>query len=142
MDFLLILLIFVIVFVLLVVACMSTWTYAKPKVMKYVQGKIMQNLPKHSHPAELNLNEAGTCGKLVYTHKNKEYVMYLPYDKKLFKKIGYTVIHKLGDVSVDITQQAGIPYLVTADSLGGGVVEVYKDDDLMHTFKEGEAIRF
>lgn len=143
MDLLLILLVIVVVFVLLAASFYAAWTpYVKPKMMKYVTAKIMANIPQHAHPAELNLNDARSCGRLVYTHKNKEHIIYLPYDPKLLRKVGYKVVHKLGDVSVDITQEAGVPYLVTADALGGGSVEVYKDDELKHTFTGSDSIKF
>jgi hypothetical protein len=134
--------IILIVLIIIIIALLICWKYGKPKMMKYVTKKIMQNIPENQHPAELNLNEQRKAGKLVYYHHNKEHVMYLPYDKKMLRKVGYTVFHEMDGKKYDITQELGVPYFVSANMLGGGEIKVYKDDDVVHTFKEDEIVKF
>lgn len=111
--------------------------------MGYVTKKIVENMPKiEDSPAELHLNDSRTAAKLTYFHKNKEHVLYIPYDKKLLRKVGYTVYHEMDGKKVDITQEPGIPYLVTAGSLGGGEIKVYKDEEVSASFKDGETVKF
>jgi hypothetical protein len=131
-----------IILVILIALCILLWPVAKPKMMKYVQNKIMSNLPTYSNPAELNLAENRLHGKLTYSHKGANYSLYLPYDKKLLRKVGYMVYYEHKNMKIDITQEPGIPYYVTAEILGGGVIRVYKDDEIVHEFKENESVKF
>lgn len=143
MSTIIVLVVILIILIIIIAIGMCSWTYAKPKVMKYVTNKIMQNLPPmEQNPAELNLNYNRTSARLNYTHKGKEHILYIPYDKKLLRKVGYTVFHELNETKVDITQEPGVPYLVTANMLGGGEIKVYKDDELVNTFKEDDHIKF
>lgn len=138
-----VLVVVLIILIILIIILLSAWpTYIKPKAMKYATKKIMENLPKQENPAELNINEPRTCGKISYFHQNKKYDLYLPYDKKLLRKVGYSVFHELDGKKVEITQEPGLPYLVTPKMLGGGEVKVYKDEELKITFKEDEHIKF
>jgi flagellar basal body-associated protein FliL len=136
-----VLLVILVVLIVIIILAACSWTYAKPKLIKYATNKVIQNLPKHDDPTELNVNDTRTAAKLTYFHKGAEYTVYLPYDKKMQRKVGYTVFHELGNKKVNITQESGIPYMVTANMLGGGKITVYKDDELKHTYKDDDMVK-
>ena len=68
--------------------------------------------------------------------------MHVPFDKKLLRKIGYSVYHVNPDgKETEITNQDGIPILITANSLGGGTIIIKKDEETINEFTEHQIVK-
>jgi hypothetical protein len=136
-----VLIIILLILILLFLILLFNWNNIKTVGTKYVMNRVIEKMPKiESNPAELIVNENKTAGMLKYSYNGSEYTMYIPFDKKLMRKVGYRVEHELNDLKVDITHQAGIPYFCSSEMLGGGRINVYKDDELLKTFVDSELV--
>lgn len=68
---------------------------------------------------------------IKYNYQNIDYNIYLPYDKNhAISMIEFKVelINKDGTI-INITHQAGIPYLVSAEMLGGCNIRIINEDN-------------
>ena len=136
-----ILIIILVVLLILFLIILFSWNNLKAAGTKYVMNRVIQNMPKiESSPTELIINDSKTAAKVKYNYNGTDYIMYIPFDKKLMRKIGYRVEHELDDLKVDITHQSGIPYFCNPSMLGGGKINVYKDEELIKTFVEDEFV--
>lgn len=90
----------------------------------------LNNLPKNE--SDISINDGGQTATIRYTKNSKPFMITVPYDRSLIHEtMGKTVyLIKSGstagdaktaasDQYVDITQQPGVPYLVTAKQMGG-----------------------
>jgi hypothetical protein len=79
------------------------------------------------------LLKSGKAFNIKYCKNNREYNLYVPYDRQLlFNSSNCKVILQLDEDNVeDITQQPGIPYLVSAYELGGISASVYNNEDML-----------
>lgn len=92
------------------------------------------------------LDKKNNISIITYMYENKEYKLYIPYkyNRRLKTKKIYAVYSNADDnfnitKEVEITQQIGMPYVVTADNLGaemilvknlsGKILETYISDD-------------
>src|SRR6476660_4842269 len=120
MNWTTLLLILVVILIIIFIIYLLSWEKClKPIAVSYVTDFAMKNVKMETNPNELTISESKTYATLKYTHLNKEYTLYLPYDKKLLRKVGTEVIHHLDGVETDISSQPGIPCLVNASALGG-----------------------
>lgn len=78
----------------------------------------------------LKQKSATLCGrslKIPYKYNGVDYVVYVPFARNIRRKMRNTkvfLVKEDGHNKVDISQQPGCPYLITADSLGGEKIEV------------------
>lgn len=65
------------------------------------------------------------AASLTYDRLGKKYLLYLPYDSRLMARMsGHQALLIKDGIEIDITQQPGIPYLVTATELGGSEIKI------------------
>ena len=66
---------------------------------------------------------------IEYNYVGKKYKVYLPYDDKLEVDMAQLEVYLVRADGVEcITQQPGLPYMITPDNLGGSVIEVVNQD--------------
>lgn len=136
-------LILLIVLFVIIIALILAWPNTiKPTAMKYITNKVIANIKVETPPAELQIDESGTFATIKYTYLNKNYTLRLPFDKKLLRKIGYTIHHIHEGQETEITNQMGIPILVNASQLGGGEIVIKKHDEIIEKFSENQIVKF
>lgn len=77
-------------------------------------------------PQTVHFTEGPGFAIITYTRRGRSYNVYLPYHRRRAAHDGNFKVYLLReDKRVDITQQPGIPYFVTAEELGGTGYELY-----------------
>lgn len=82
--------------------------------------------------------------KINYTYNTILRTIFLPYTDKIsasFKRLKFILIKLENGIvtEYDITHQAGIPYLLSADKLGGEKIEVRKiDGTCIKVYEKGQ----
>ena len=68
----------------------------------------------------ITVNDSDMSANIIYNHLAKDYIINVPYNKKKILSMLslYVVLNKNGE-EINITQQPGIPYLLTGEQLGG-----------------------
>ena len=114
-------------------------------IIKSLMGKNIDTF-KHDH----------NVAKITYNRFGKEYNVYIPYNKKnnkrikVFAKIPLEILDLDNQDKfemVEITQQLGIPYMVTPNILGAEYIEVIengirKNNKIIKKFFGDEKIKF
>lgn len=75
-----------------------------------------------------------SCSHISYMHSGSKYQIYVPFDTELssLMKDVSVFLHKPSE-EIDITHQPGIPYLMSAASLGGYRIEFIKDNEILYS---------
>jgi hypothetical protein len=135
--------IILIILIVIILALLLAWPNTiKPKAMKYITNKVMQNIKVETPPAELQIDESGTFATIEYNYLGKSYTLRVPFERKLLRKVGYTVYHIHDDQEVEITNQIGIPILINASNLGGGEIIIKQHDEIIEKFTENQIVKF
>ena len=67
--------------------------------------------------------------QINYSYMNQNYILNIPYDKtQIANMVNYNVYAVYNEDYVEITQQPGIPYLITADALEVDYISVNNSD--------------
>ena len=67
--------------------------------------------------------------QINYSYMNQNYILNIPYDKtQIANMLNYNVYAVYNEDYVEITQQPGIPYLITADALEVDYISVNNSD--------------
>lgn len=78
------------------------------------------------------LNSTGTSALITYYRDNESYQLNIPFNRDLIRKMsGSKVYLIIGNKQVNITQQPGIPYSVTAREMGGEKIVIKKGDKII-----------
>jgi hypothetical protein len=117
-------------------------TTIKKTTINYISRKVLDNVKVDTNPAEMQLSDDKTYGILKYTYLNQNYSIRIPFEKRLLRKIGVTVYHLKDDIETEITNQPGIPILITANALGGGKIIIRKNDDILEEFTGDQIVKF
>lgn len=66
-------------------------------------------------------NDTKACAKILYIHNGIERCIYVPYEPSKVSEMAQHIVqlHYENGTTIDITQQPGVPYLVSAALLGG-----------------------
>jgi hypothetical protein len=86
--------------------------------------KIVANLKNNKESAKIYNHHI----EIPYTHLNTPYIVRLPFNPKLAAKMSQCQMKaKIDGREYDITQQEGLPYLISADDLGADYMMLYND---------------
>jgi hypothetical protein len=102
-------------------------TYAIFKWRWFILGYVIPwIIPKSRLSSQANLNETGRALCITYDRIGKTYHFNVPFSRQLMvRSMGLKVyLIQDGGPELDITQQPGLPYLVTAEMLGGTGLKV------------------
>ncbi len=73
---------------------------------------------------------------IKYSRFNTNYLLFVPYNRKLAVKTGtHKALLVKGQEEIDITQQPGIPYLITAEQLGGECIKIIRDETVTKFYR-------
>lgn len=89
----------------------------------------------------ITIGETGRFACITYPRMGFTFNVYVPYEKRKVSRLSgiQVYLHKDDGSVVDITQQPGIPYVVTASMLGGTSIRVVGEDKSV-TFGADETI--
>lgn len=100
----------------------------------YLLGWIIQYFFSRykGQPVNFTICDSGKAGCLTYTRHGNTYMLAVPYNRRLLSKTMDMRVFLVKDTpfentpykEIEITQQPGIPYLVTPDMLGGKYFKV------------------
>ena len=90
----------------------------------------------------ITIGETGRFACITYSRMGFTYSLYVPFEKRKVAKLSSirVYLHKADGPVVDITQQPGIPYLVTASMLGGTHIRVVGENKSV-TFESEETVK-
>ena len=78
------------------------------------------------------LNATGVSALITYNRDNESYMLNIPFKRDLIRKMSGSKAYLVkDDQQINITQQPGIAYNVTARELGGNKIIVRKGDNIM-----------
>ena len=103
----------------------------------YTLSKRISQKPKNT--GYITINQTVTSASVSYTRYDKEYQIHIPYNKDLITKMTRLKVYLVKDGErVEITQQPGIPYMVSARMLGGEKIIIVKDNNVQKEYKNDE----
>lgn len=89
----------------------------------YTIGESFVNRPQPK--VLLVINDINQTVVLKYTYYDKEYKITMPYRRcEVLNMSQYTAELSVDDLMIDITQQPGIPYILSAKELGGKFIKL------------------
>jgi hypothetical protein len=119
--------------------------YKKHYIRNFLFRQFMKaaNDSHNNIPDLFSINDTGKSASIKYTRYGKSYILNIPYDRSRISSMSsYTVYLIKNNQRINITQQSGIPYLVTADELGGNSIEVETIDGDFFKIDKYEVLGF
>lgn len=111
-------------------------------IMRKINEEIMKKVNKELNNRLSNENSfkpnKTKSAVISLTHMGKTHSIYLPYDRnKSTSMLTKKVFLIKENEKIDITQKPGIPYLVSAEQLGGeSIVVENRDGDVLYTYEK------
>lgn len=119
------------------IGCYYTYGYVKKKLANHIVSKVKQELDNNMDDLEVTFQpiRKTKSALVVFTHGGKQHRVSVPYDRSK----GRTMTRKQvwlvsGDTRTNITHKPGIPYLMTAEELGGEKIVVEKDNKVVREY--------
>jgi hypothetical protein len=116
--------------------------YVEAEFYSYVLGRVKDELDKRMQKEDeedmFSVGEKSATIRVI--SGGKRYVIFVPYDRsKSSSMLRKKVFLLKGNSKVDISQKPGIPYLVSANQLGGESISVENlSGEVISTFTEFE----
>jgi len=87
------------------------------------------------------VNDTKTSATITYTRLGKQYLVIVPYNSRgIVSCSGIQVFLVKNGQKIDITQQPGVEYTVTAQQMGGAEVVTQRHGQVVRTFGPDEKI--
>ena len=81
--------------------------------------------------SKFSINANRLSAAITYEYRGSKYIINIPYyPNKISTHLEFEVFLILNGKKINITQQNGTSYLVTARQLGGESIEIYQDENL------------
>ena len=95
-------------------------------LMENIQ-QVTAAVPKTS---SFSVNESDMSASIIYERLGSQYILLIPYSRKHIAHMTQFTVELLRDDKepLNITQQPGIPYLVSASDLGGSAIRIFNED--------------
>lgn len=110
---------------------LTTWVDTRRQKVKLLLTLIdtLQNPSSSSASTTrtaFNVNDTDTSANITYERMGHEYILFVPYNRGFVAPMSQFKAELLRKNAnpVNITQQPGIPYMVTADELGGYAIRM------------------
>lgn len=91
---------------------------------------LAQSMDRPTTPVTLTISDTDETALLTYNRLNTQYTVSLPYNRRKVASMNQFTVHLLykNQGPLNITQEPGIPYIVSANQLGGVAIEVIDSD--------------
>lgn len=98
--------------------------YVKGKILDYAYDQVMQKINQKTkedqEEANFKVVSRSKSAVLSITHLGKQHNIYVPYHRNISTKMLRRKYILIKDgARIDITQKPGVPYLVSAEDMGG-----------------------
>lgn len=107
----------------------SYWSKKRIQVI----GAIVNHLAKivtSKSAVSFSINDSERSASIVYSRFGNNYIINVPYARELVPRmVQIKAMLIKSDKQIDVTQQPGIPYLITAAMLGGDKIILSRGDD-------------
>lgn len=112
----------------------------KSYIVQKIVDSIVKSCDKLDQEDTFKISPTGKSVTISFIYHNRKYNVFLPFDKSLISKYsGYQFYLETNDKITEISQKPGIPFLVTADQLGGTSIIVQNvEDDICMKFNENQ----
>ena len=115
------------------------YNYGKRYVSEHIMGKVQEELDRRLKEDEEKEHFKPTKGKsaiIKVSHMGKTHSVYLPYDRRKSSQMMRRKVFLIKEgEKTDISQKPGIPYLVSAQDLGGDLIQVEDlEGNVLNTF--------
>ncbi len=116
------------------------YVYGKRAFYNYVMGKVNEELDrrlkKEENDEAFRPAEKSKSALIKVSHGGKSHDIYVPYDRSKSSSMLRKRVFLIRDgEKVDLTQKPGIPYLVSAEHLGGSQILIEDlSGDVIRTF--------
>lgn len=100
--------------------------YNRATMILSLINKIQNDITPKNIQVAFSVNDTDTSASIVYERIGQQYIMLVPYNRRYVAAMSQFKVELLrtNNEPVNITQQPGIPYLVSADSLGGYSIRI------------------
>lgn len=112
--------------------------YYRKKILNWIINKVLDNyapIVPASH--DIEISDTGKALIMTYTHMNETYKLLVPFNRRSVVNMSQYKVYLIKDdkSEIDITQQAGIPYLVDPSDLGCNTIIIKNlDNGLNHKY--------
>ena len=92
---------------------------------------ILNNIPQSSDStASFSVNDCDLSASIIYQRLGSRYVLFVPYNRSHVAPMSQfkAELIRPGKDPLNITQQPGVPYLVSSSDLGGSAIKITNED--------------
>lgn len=116
----------------------KTFLSVLSKLFYAVYKRDLANLTNDRNRFVVN-SDTKACAKILYTYNGIERNLYVPYESSKVAEMSQYIVqlYYANGTTLDITQQPGVPYLVTAALLGGKEIRATEVNSEIVTVYEG-----
>lgn len=110
------------------------------KLVMSLMDKITTDV-SNKKSAAFNITDTSKSANIIYERMGQQYILFVPYNRRFVSQMNQFKVELLRENNnpVDITQQPGIPYLTSANSLGGTFIRITNEDsELTHEYGPDE----
>lgn len=82
--------------------------------------RAISNNNNNNSDSRFEINDNRRTATITYRHNDKLYKVVIPYNRRKIRSMSQSQVHLIKDGErVNITHQPGVPYLVSAEDMGG-----------------------
>ena len=120
--------------------------YVKKRLDNYVVEQVMKKLNEITEEDEVTFKplQKSQSALILFSHGGKQHQVCIPYDRtksrNMLRKKVYLVRNedKTGLTKTEITHKPGVPYLLSAQDMGGDKIVVEKDNNILIEYDKDE----
>lgn len=128
-------------FPIITVSAYIMYHFGKEYLSNYVLAKVNEELAKKQNDEGITFKtlEKSKSAVVLYKYGGKEHKVCIPYDRSkstnMLRKEVRLVIDQEGiEEKIDITHKPGVPYLLSANDMGGSKIIILKDNKIIKEY--------
>jgi hypothetical protein len=119
--------------------------YAKSKLNSYIMNKVTTKLDEMMEKEEVLFKpfQKSESALVLFTHGGKQHKVCVPYSRKKGRTMNRKKVFLLkGSEKIEITHKSGVPYLISAKTMGGDKIVVEKDNKIIQEYSSEDIPRY
>lgn len=121
------------------------YSYLKSYVSKYITDQVMMKLNEISNSEEVKFKpfQKQPSALVVFNHGGKSHNICIPFDQNKAKYMRRKDVYLIRDGDeIEITHKPGVPYLLSAEEMGGDSIVVKKDGTILKIYNSTEIPKY